>query len=161
MTIAVGDRVPSLTLKHLTERGLADITTDELLGGKKVILFALPGAYTPTCSAKHLPEFVAKADEIRAAGVDEIVCLSVNDPWVMHAWGEANGAAGKVTMLADGTGALTKALGIEVDLSAAGLGLRAKRSSMVIEDGIVKDVQLEPGRDVTVSGAEACLLALR
>ena len=161
MTIAVGDRVPSLTLKHLVDGGLADITTDEVFKGKKVLLFSLPGAYTPTCSAEHLPGFVAKADEIRAAGVDDIVCLSVNDPWVMHAWGEAHGAQGKVTMLPDGNGALTRALGIEADMSAASLGERGKRCSLVIEDAVVKEIQVEPGRGVTVSGADACLINLK
>ncbi len=160
MTIKVGDKVPSMTLKRLGPNGLEDVDTGALFGGRKVVLFSVPGAYTPTCSAEHLPGYVARADEIKAKGVDDIVCLSVNDPWVMKAWGEEHGVRGKVTMLPDGNGAFTKALGIEADLSGANLGIRGKRCSMIVEDGVVKSIDIEPDKGVSVSGADACLVKL-
>lgn len=160
MTIKVGDQVPNVTLKHLAGGGLAEINTGDLFKGKRVILFSLPGAYTPTCSADHLPGYIAKADELKAKGIDEIICLSINDPWVMHAWGEAQGAAGKVTMLPDGNGEFTKAMGLEQDLSVAALSVRGKRCSMVVDNGVVKSLQIEPGKGVTVSGADVCLTGM-
>lgn len=157
MTIKIGEQIPDVALKHLADGGLGEVRTGELFKGKRVVLFSVPGAYTPTCSNEHLPGFVAKADEIRASGIDDIVCVSVNDPWVMNAWGDAQGAAGKITMLPDGNGEFTKAMGLEQDISVAGLGTRGKRFSMVVEDGVVKSLQIEPGKGVTVSGADVCL----
>jgi peroxiredoxin len=161
MSIQVGDKLPSVTVKHITSSGLADLSTDELFKGKKVVLFAVPGAFTPTCSMTHLPGYVNNADNLKAKGVDAIVCLSVNDPFVMHAWAEQHGAHGKITMLPDHSGELTKALGLELDGRGAGLGTRSKRFSMLVEDGVVKslDVDENPGA-VSVSGAEACMVKL-
>lgn len=160
MTIKIGDRVPSVTLKRLGEGGLQDVKTDDLFGGRKVVLFSVPGAYTPTCSKEHLPGFIARADDIKAKGVDEIVCLAVNDPFVMKAWADAQGATGKVEMLPDGNGELTKAMGLEQNLSVANLGVRGKRFSMLVDDGVVKSLDVEEGKGVTVSGADACLTKL-
>lgn len=160
MTIKVGDSIPSVTLKRLGDAGLEDVETASLFKGKTVVMFSLPGAYTPTCSAKHLPGFVERSAELRSKGVDDIVCLSVNDPWVMKTWGESHGAAGKVTMLPDGNGEFTEALGLSTDKKVAGLGIRGERASLLVEDGVVKSIEIEPGRDVTVSGVDACLLKL-
>lgn len=157
MSIQVGDKLPSVTLKRLTAEGLKDVKTDDLFGGRKVVLFGVPGAFTPTCSKSHLPGYVARADEIKAKGVDEIVCLSVNDPFVMHAWGEQQNVGDKVTLLPDGNGELTKATGLDLDGSGAGLGTRCKRFSMLVEDGVVKSLEIEDkAGEVTVSGAESC-----
>ncbi len=160
MRIPVGDTFPSSTLKRLGEGGLEDVKTDDLLKGRKVVIFTLPGAFTPGCSITHLPGYVAKADEIKAKGVDEIVCIAVNDAFVMKAWGEAHGAAGKVSMLADGNADLARALGMDVDLAAPGMGTRIKRASMTIEDGVVKDLNIEPAKDIDVSSAESCVARL-
>jgi peroxiredoxin len=160
MTIQVGDKIPSVTLSHMTGDGPAPITTDEIFAGKTVVLFALPGAFTPTCSAKHVPGFVAKADEIRAKGVDTIACLSVNDPFVMGAWGKDQGVGDKVLMLADGIAAFTKAVGLELDLTGRGFGLRSDRYAMIVEDGVVKMLNREEPGAFEVSSAEAVLAAL-
>ena len=160
MTIKAGDAIPSVTLKRLGGSGLEEVNTSELFAGRKVVMFTLPGAYTPTCSATHLPQYVAKADEVKAKGVAEIVCMSVNDPWVMKAWGDANGAEGKVTMLPDGNGDFTRALGLERDMGVANLGVRGHRAVIVAEDGKVTSIEIEEGKDVTVSGVDACLLKL-
>ncbi|HWN67585.1 MAG TPA: peroxiredoxin [Haliangium sp.] len=161
MSIQVGDKMPSVTVKHMTPSGLAELKTDELFQGKKVVLFAVPGAFTPTCSKTHLPGYVANADKLKAKGVDAVVCLSVNDPFVMHAWAEQHGAQGKITMLPDGNGELTKALGLEMDGRGAGLGTRSKRFSMLVEDGVVKSLDVEEkAGEVSVSGAEACVVKL-
>lgn len=160
MTIQVGDKIPEVTLKWLTSSGMADVNTRELFQGRKVVLFSVPGAYTPTCSKEHLPGFISRADEIKAKGVDEIVCLAVNDPFVMQAWGNEQGAEGKVTMLPDGNGKLTEALGLTQDISVAGLGIRGKRFSMLVEDGVVKSLNVEEGKGVSVSGADQCLVSL-
>ncbi len=157
MTIAAGDKVPATTLKEMTDNGPQNVETDGLFSGKKVVAFCVPGAFTPTCSAKHLPGFIEKADAIRAKGVDDIVCLSVNDPFVMGAWGEDQGAAGKVRMLADGSGNLARAMGVELDLSGLGLGIRARRYSMIVEDGTVTHLNLEDGGAFEVSSAERIL----
>ncbi|MFN7174506.1 MAG: peroxiredoxin [Thermaurantiacus tibetensis] len=154
MTIQKGDRVPSATLMTMTEAGPQPVETDKLFAGRTVALFAVPGAYTPTCSAKHLPGFIEKADELRAKGVDEIVCLAVNDVFVMGAWGKAAGADGKVTMLADGNGDFTKALGLEMDASRFGMGLRSQRFSMLVKDGIVTELNIEEPGAFKVSSAE-------
>ncbi len=160
MTIQVGERIPSATLYQMTENGPEAITTDEIFKGKKVVLFALPGAFTPTCSAKHLPGFVGKADEIKAKGVDTIACLSVNDAFVMGAWGKDQGAGDKVLMLADGSAELTKAMGLELDLTPRGLGVRSDRYAMIVEDGEVTLLNREAPRAFDVSSAETVLAAL-
>ncbi|WP_421707731.1 peroxiredoxin [Algihabitans sp.] len=160
MTIKVGDKIPSATLKVKTENGIEDLTTDSLFGGKTVVLFAVPGAFTPTCSAKHLPGFVAHADEIKAKGVDTIACLSVNDAFVMDAWGSDQKAGGKVMMVADGNGELTQKLGLEMDGSAFGLGTRSQRYAMVVKDGSVAALHVEEPGAFEVSSAEAVLKAL-
>jgi peroxiredoxin (alkyl hydroperoxide reductase subunit C) len=160
MTIKVGDKIPSATLYRMTENGPEAMTTDEIFKGKKVVLFALPGAFTPTCSAKHLPGFVGKADEIMAKGVDTIACLSVNDAFVMGAWGKDQGTGEKVLMLADGSGELTKAMGLELDLTSRGLGVRSDRYAMIVDDGVVTLLNREAPGTFDVSSAETVLAAL-
>ena len=158
MTIKVGDKVPEATLMHMTDEGPAPITSAELFGGKKVVVFGLPGAYTPTCSAKHVPSFVANAEAIKAKGVDTIACLSVNDAFVMGAWGKDQGVGDKVLMLADGVAELTTKLGLEIDLSARGLGVRSLRYSMLVDDGTVTHLNIEESpAEMTVSGADTIL----
>ncbi|HYB10864.1 MAG TPA: peroxiredoxin [Alphaproteobacteria bacterium] len=161
MTIKVGDKIPSVKLKYMGANGPAEITTDELFAGKKVVLFGLPGAFTPTCSAKHVPGFVQHADAIKKKGVSTIACISVNDAFVMGAWGKEQGAGEKVMMLADGNADFTKAAGLEQDLSAAGLGLRSKRYAMIVDKGAVKWMGVEeaPGK-LEASSAEAVLTHL-
>jgi len=161
MTIQTGDRIPDITLKILGENGMEDIETGDYFKGRKIVLFAVPGAFTPSCALKHLPGYINEANSIKAKGVDEIICLAVNDPFVMKHWGEVAGADGKVTMLPDGNGELTTALGLGMDGSGAGLGFRSKRFSMIVEDGIVKDLQVEEkASDVSVTGAESCAVRL-
>lgn len=161
MAIQVGDKIPSVELAHMTDEGPAAISTDELFSGKTVVLFALPGAFTPTCSAKHVPGFVQNADALKAKGVDSIACLSVNDAFVMGAWGKDQNVGDKVLMLADGSGAFTKAVGMELDLTARGMGVRSHRYAMRVEDGVVKSLKLEenPG-GLDVSSAENMLAEL-
>ena len=161
MTIKVGDKIPSATLKQMTPEGPKDVSTDELFRGKKVALFAVPGAFTPACSQRHLPGFVEKATDIKAKGVDEIVCVAVNDIFVMTAWGKEQRAEGKVRMLADGSGDFVRALGLELDLSKMGLGTRSKRYSMLVDNGVVKSLNVEqqPGQ-VEGSSADAMLRSL-
>jgi peroxiredoxin len=158
MSIKVGDKIPSATLAYMTDDGPAEMSTSDLFSGKKVVLFALPGAFTPTCSAKHVPGFVQNADAIKAKGVDTIACLSVNDAFVMGAWGKDQAVGDKVAMLADGSAELTKALGLELDLTARGMGVRSHRYAMVVENGEVKslDVEENPG-GLDVSSAENVL----
>ncbi len=160
MSIKVGDKIPSVSLKRLGAGGLEEVQTDKLFEGKKVVLFSVPGAYTPTCSNEHLPGYVAKAEEIKGKGVDEIICLAVNDPFVMKAWGDVHQAEGKVTMLPDGNGAFTEALGLTQDVSVAGLGTRGQRFSLIVENGEVTAVDVEPGKGLDVSSANSCLLKL-
>lgn len=161
MTIAIGQTLPNITLKMLRENGVQDVVLSDYLKDKKVVMFAVPGAYTPTCNLKHLPGYVANADAIKANGVDEIICLSVNDPFVMKAWGESAGATGKVTMLPDWKAELVTALGLTLDGTGAGLGTRAQRFVMVIENGMVMDLQVEPvASAVELSGADVCLTRL-
>ena len=157
MTIKVGDRVPSASLKHMTADGMQTITTDQLFKGKKVVLFALPGAFTPTCSAKHLPGFVDNAAKLKAKGVDEIACTAVNDAFVMGAWGKSANADGKVTMLADGSGNFAKAVGLEMDARNFGLGMRGQRFSMIVDDGTVTELNVEAPGEFKVSTAEHML----
>ncbi|WP_281018828.1 MULTISPECIES: peroxiredoxin [unclassified Minwuia] len=158
MTIQVGDTVPEGMLMRMTAEGPAPISTDELFSGKKVVLFAVPGAFTPTCSAKHVPSYVSNAEALSAKGVDTVACLSVNDVFVMGAWGKDQGVGDKVMMLADGVGEYTAKLGLELDLSARGLGKRATRFAMVVDNGKVSHLAVEenPG-EMSVSGAEAVL----
>lgn len=157
MAIRVGDSVPDVTLAVMGRGGPEQVSTGELFKGKKVVAFAVPGAFTPTCSAKHLPGFVANADAIRAKGVDLIMCLSVNDVFVMDAWGKDQEASEKVAMVADGSGVLAGALGLELDLTGRGLGVRSQRYSMIIDDGVVSALNLDAGGALEVSSAERIL----
>jgi peroxiredoxin len=143
MTIAVGDRLPAVDLKRLTADGVQNVAVAELTRGKKIVLFAVPGAFTPTCSEQHLPGFLEHAEAIRAKGVDAIVCVSVNDPFVMSAWAKNREVGDRITMLADGNAELTKAIGLEFDASAAGLGTRSRRYAMVVDDGVVRALMVE------------------
>ena len=160
MTLKVGDTVPSATFMTFGPDGPKPITSDELLKGKTVALFAVPGAFTPTCSAKHLPGFKTKAAELKAKGVDTIACVSVNDVFVMKAWGENQGVGDDVLMLADGNGDFTKAVGLELDASRFGMGPRSQRYSMIVKDGVVKELNVEQGGEFKVSSAEYMLAQL-
>ena len=160
MTIKVGDRIPSVTLKYLGKEGMAEVKTDELLAGKTVALFAVPGAFTPTCSAKHLPSFVNNAEALKAKGVDTIACLAVNDPFVMKAWADRNEVGETVFMLPDGNATLTKALGLEMDGSGYGLGTRSQRFALIAKDGVVTHLGVEKPGAFEVSSGEAILAAL-
>lgn len=155
MTISAGQKVPSVTIKQATPEGSSDVDPAALFAGKKVAMFSLPGAFTPTCSAKHLPGFVAKLPELKAQGIDLVACLSVNDAFVMKAWAEQHDALGKIVMLADGSGLFSKALGIEVEIP--GMGLRARRGLFMIEDGTVTSAEIEAAGKFEISSAEACL----
>ncbi|SOY49832.1 peroxiredoxin [Cupriavidus taiwanensis] len=166
--ITVGSRVPDATLYEFLETesngcalGPNAFKVADLVRGRKIVVFGLPGAFTPTCSAKHVPGFVQHAEALRAAGVDEVWCVSVNDAFVMGAWGREQQVAGKVRMMADGSAEWTRALGLDQDLSARGLGVRAKRFAMVIEDGVVTRLDVEAPGEFRVSSAEAVLAALR
>jgi peroxiredoxin len=160
MTIQVGDKIPEATLTTWGEGGPKPITTNDLFAGKTVGLFAVPGAFTPTCSAKHLPGFTAHADELKAKGVDTIACVSVNDVFVMKAWGENQSVGDKILMLADGNGDFTKKLGLELDGSRFGMGPRSQRYSMIVKDGVVKELNVEQGGEFKVSAAEYMLAQL-
>ena len=161
MTIKVGDKIPEATFMQMTDKGPAPVPAADLFKGKKVVLFALPGAFTPTCSAKHVPGFVENADALKAKGVDAIACVSVNDAFVMGAWGKDQKVGDKVMMLADGNADFTKKLGLEMDASGFGMGIRSKRYSMVVEDGTVKAINVEPNPSTAdVSGAENLLKSL-
>lgn len=158
MTIKVGDTIPDATLMQMTDKGPAPVKTSDFFKGRKVVLFALPGAFTPTCSNQHLPGFVQKAAEIRAKGVDAIACLSVNDAFVMGAWGKAQGAGDDVAMLGDGNGELTEKMGLGFDGSSFGMGTRSLRYSMLVDDGVVKELNQEPNPgEAKVSGADHIL----
>ncbi len=157
MTIQVGDTIPSATLARMGDQGPEPVSTDDLFADKKVVLFSVPGAFTPTCSAKHLPGFVSLADEIRAKGVDEIVCLAVNDAFVMGAWGKDQGAGDSVMMVADGNGEFTKGLGLEMDASGFGMGTRGQRFALIVERGTVTAVNIEAPGALEVSSAEYIL----
>jgi len=157
MAIKEGDSIPSVKVKATD---MSDVTTDELFKAKKVVLFAVPGAFTPTCSNQHLPGFIEKADEIRAKGVDEIICMSVNDAFVMDAWGKDRGAGEKVRLIADGNAELSKALGLDFDASGIGFGPRCQRFAAIVEDGVVKKLAVEEPMQLEVSSAEAILAAL-
>ncbi|MEC7290360.1 MAG: peroxiredoxin [Pseudomonadota bacterium] len=157
MTISVGDKLPDATFMEMTANGPEPRSTEDVFAGKTVALFAVPGAYTPTCSAKHLPGFVERQGDLAARGVDEIICTSVNDVFVMGAWGADNSAEGKVRMLADGNGAFAAALGLEMDASGFGMGQRSQRYSMLVEDGTVKELNVEQGGGFEVSSADYLL----
>jgi peroxiredoxin len=157
MTIQVGDQLPQATFSVMTDEGPQQRTTDDVFKGKTVALFALPGAFTPTCSAKHVPGFKAHAGEFRAKGVDTIACLSVNDAFVMGAWGKDQDAGDDIVMLADGNADFTKAVGLEMDGSKFGMGTRSQRYSMLVTDGVVKQLNVEQGGEFRVSTAEHLL----
>lgn len=158
MTISVGDKIPSVTIKTNGPNGPQDITTDEVFAGKKVVLFAVPGAFTPGCSNTHMPGFVVNADKILAKGVDRIACMAVNDAFVMDAWQKSQNAE-EILMLADGNGDLTKALGLELDASGFGMGIRCRRFAMIVEDGVVKYLGVD-AKGVQESSAETVLSKL-
>ncbi len=160
MSVKVGDSIPSMKLMMATADGPKEVSTDDLFKGKKVVMFAVPGAFTPTCSVKHLPGFVQNADAIKAKGVESVICVAVNDPFVMGAWGKDQGTGEKVTMLADGSAMLTKALGLELDLTARGLGIRSQRYALVAEDGKVTHLAVEAPGGFEVSKAESILATL-
>ena len=153
--IEAGQKIPSVTIKQATPEGGSDVDPSVLFADKKVVMFSLPGAFTPTCSQKHLPGYVAKLPELKAQGIDMVACLSVNDWFVMKAWAEAHDALGKITMLADGDGRFSKALGIETDIPT--MGLRARRGLFTMENGVMKSVEMEEAGKFEVSSAEACL----
>jgi peroxiredoxin len=160
MTISVGDRIPDVQVMTFGAGGPTHVQTADVLGTGKVVLFAVPGAFTPTCSDYHLPSYLIRYDDLKAKGVDSIVCISVNDPFVMGAWGDAQQVGDKVVMLADGNGDFTKAIGLEMDGSGFGLGSRSQRYAAVIEDGVVTALQVEPGAGLSVSAADAILEVL-
>ena len=157
MAISVGDKVPEGALGHKTADGINPVSTDELFGGKKVVLFAVPGAFTPTCSVKHLPGFVEQADAIKAKGVDTIACMAVNDPFVMEAWGNHQNVGDAVLMLADGSANYTKELGLELDLNAMGLGTRSQRFAMIVDDGTVTELMVDAAGEFGATSAESVL----
>ena len=157
MTIKVGDKIPSVVLQQKTSDGVQPVKTDDLFKGKKVVLFAVPGAFTPTCSAKHLPGFVQNADKLKQKGIDAIACVAVNDAFVMEAWGKSQSTDGKVMMLADGSAHFAKALGLDLDLMDKGLGMRSQRYAMVVNDGKVEKLFVEAPGKFEVSSAEHVL----
>ena len=160
MSIKVGDKIPEVGLQHKTADGIDTLTPDSLFAGKKVVLFAVPGAFTPTCSAQHVPSFVKNADALKAKGVDTIACVAVNDPFVMEAWGKDQGAGDKVMMLADGSAKFAQALGLELDLVDRGLGVRSQRYAMVVDNGVVASLFVEEAGAYDVSSAENVLANL-
>ncbi|HEX8258101.1 MAG TPA: peroxiredoxin [Allosphingosinicella sp.] len=157
MSISVGDRIPPIPFIKATPEGPAPVESENYFRGRKVALFSVPGPFTPTCSARHLPGFIDKADALKAAGIDEIACTAVSDAFVMQAWAEQSGAAGKVTMLADGNGAFVKAVGLEMDASKFGMGQRGQRFSMLIDDGVVSQLNVEEPGAFNVSSADYLL----
>ena len=160
MTIKVGDRIPDVEVQRMGADGVETLHSSELFAGKKVVLFALPGAFTPTCSAAHLPGFVVHADALREKGVDSIICLSVNDAFVMDAWGKQHNTEDLVMMIADGSARFTRAVGLELDREAAGMGLRSQRYAMVVNDGVVEQLHVEEPAKFEVSSAESILANL-
>ncbi len=159
MTIAVGDRLPAATFKTMTAEGVKEISTADVFTGKKVVLFAVPGAFTPTCSKAHLPGYLANREAILAKGVDTIAVVAVNDVFVMDAWSKANDADGKILFLADGAAAFTAAVGLTLDLTAAGMGIRSQRWSMLVDDGVVKEINFEEKPGVADLTGGACMLS--
>ncbi len=159
MSIQVGDKIPAATLNYLKD-GVQAISAAELFGGQRVLLFAVPGAFTPTCSAKHLPGYVEKLEAIRAKGIDRIVCMAVNDAFVMDAWRKQQGVPDDILLVADGNGAFAKALGLELDATAFGMGMRSKRFALVAKDGVVEQLFVEAPGEFKVSAADHVLAAL-
>jgi glutaredoxin/glutathione-dependent peroxiredoxin len=157
MTIKVGDKMPAGTLTLVTSDGPQKVSAEEFFKGKKVVLFSVPGAFTPTCDAKHLPGFVEKAGDLRAKGVDTVACIAVNDAFVMKAWGKSQNCDGKVQMIADGNAEYTKALGLEMDASGFGMGTRGQRFALIVDNGVVKSVNVEDKGEFRVSSAENVL----
>lgn len=157
MTIQVGDKLPEATFTVMTENGPEQVNSTDYFAGRKVALFSVPGAFTPTCSAKHLPGYIEKQTELKAKGIDEVACTAVNDPFVMGAWSKASGADGKVTLLADGNATFARAVGLEMDGSKFGLGTRGQRYSMVVNDGTVEQLYVEAPGEFRVSSAEHML----
>jgi peroxiredoxin len=157
MTIAAGEKVPAGKFKIATSDGLADFTTSQLFDGKRVLFFAVPGAFTPTCDARHLPGFIDLADQIRAKGIDTIACMSVNDVFVMKAWGKSANAGDKVLMLADGNGDYARALGLSLDATGFGMGQRSQRFAMIVKNGVVEQLHVEQGGEFKVSAADYLL----
>ena len=160
MAIKISERIPEVTIQVMGESGPERVTSGDFFSGKRVVLFAVPGAFTPTCSARHLPGFIAAADDMMAKGVDVIACLSVNDAWVMDAWGKDQEVGNKIVMLADGSGHLTRALGLELDRTSGGMGMRSRRYAMVIDDGRVSQLNVEADGKFEVSDAETVLAVL-
>ena len=158
MAIKQGDKMPSGKFRTMTSEGVKEVSTDELFNGKKVVLFAVPGAFTPTCSNQHLPSYLKNFDKIKAKGVDTIACMAVNDAFVMDAWGKDRGVGDKIKMLADGNGEYTKALGLELDASKNGLGTRSKRFSIVVDNGVAKEVNVDEGKYELTSAEATCHL---
>ena len=158
--IKTGDAIPALKLTSATAEGPKELTTEEVFGGKTVVLFATPGAFTPTCSARHVPGYLQNLDALRAKGVDTVACMAVNDVFVMEAWRKEIGVDDRILMLADGAGVVTKALGLELDLTARGLGIRSQRYAMVVRDGKVEHLAVEKPGDFDVSKAESVLAVL-
>lgn len=161
MTIAVGNKLPEATFKVMTADGPANVTTAEVFGGKTVAAFAVPGAFTPTCHAKHVPGFLDKMDELKSKGVDDVVCIAVNDVFVLNAWSKETGGKDKIRFLSDGNAEFTKAIGMDFDASGAGLGTRSRRYAMLVKDGVVKALNIEdaPGK-ADISSAENLLKSL-
>ncbi len=157
MAIKAGDRIPNGKFSLMTKDGPGSLSTQELFSGKKVVLFSVPGAFTPTCSNSHLPGYIKHTADIKAKGVDTIACMAVNDAFVMDAWGKDRGVGDKILMLADGNGEFTRALGLELDASGFGMGKRSQRFSMVVNDGIVEELNVEAPREFKVSTAECVL----
>ena len=158
--IKVGDKVPSVMLREVKESGAQEVSTDDFFKGKKIALFAVPGAFTSTCSVKHLPSFVNNADALKRKGIDKVACTAVNDASVLRAWAEQGNATGKVTMLADGNGDFARALGLEVDLTKSGMGKRSRRYSMIVDDGVVKQLNVEEPGAFGVSSGDHMLTQL-
>lgn len=158
--IAIGDQIPNIALKTPTSEGIKEVSTLDLFRGKKAVLFAVPGAFTPTCSDDHLPGYTAHADDLKAKGVELVACVAVNDVHVMSAWAKARNTVGLVQMLADGNADFARAAGLDIDLAKAGMGIRSRRYAMILEDGVVRYLGVEPAPGVTVSGAPAVLAAL-
>jgi peroxiredoxin len=160
MTIKVGDRMPEGKFKTMTESGPRDLSTSDLFNGKKVVLFSVPGAFTPTCDAKHLPGYLSQAEALKSKGIDTIACMAVNDVFVMNAWGKSSNVGAKVLMLADGNGDYSRALGLELDAKGAGLGMRGQRFAILVDNGVAKQVNIEAPGQFKVSAAEHVLSQL-
>lgn len=161
MPIAIGSKIPSVKFKHIQPDGSTVVLdTAEVFAGKKMILFGLPGAFTPTCHNQHVPSYVARADELRAKGIEGVVCMAIGDHWLMQAWAESLGTGDKVMMLADGNGELTRELGVEVDLTGAMMGIRTRRFVAIVDKGVITSLEVEPASGIAVTGAEACMARL-